>query len=141
MTNRNSLLGRSGPTDRLSKQEIQALDHAAAPAVPKAATAQPPQNKNIGKEAKVKRALLKCHWTMECPECEFKVAGSGQSPARVTTGQVRPLQGYTLPEREEKLDECRRVHLAVCATGQKCNCAILRNRNQHRDSGETSLPP
>ncbi len=86
MTNRNSLLGRSGPTDRLSKQEIQALDHAAAPAVPKAATAQPPQNKNIGKEAKVKRALLKFHWTMECPECGFKVAGSGQSPARVTTG-------------------------------------------------------
>ena len=83
MTNRNSLLGRSRPADRLSKSDREALDRAAAEPAPKsppakagsAANTAPPAN--AGKERRVRKSQLRFHWTTECPACGFKVAGSG----------------------------------------------------------------
>ena len=83
MNNRNSLLGRSRPAERLSKTDRAAPDRAAeeqAPRPPPAAktpaTNQPPSN--AGKEEKVRKNQLKFHWTTECPACGFKVAGNGE---------------------------------------------------------------
>ena len=96
MTNRNSLLGRSRPTERLTKDEKAALDRATtapapappaptapapappAPPTPTPAPANPPQNKTIAKQTKVRKDQLKFHWTVECPECGFKVSGGGE---------------------------------------------------------------
>ena len=118
MTNRNSLLGRSKARERLTREEVAALEKATAPPIPKPRQAKPPENKTSGTQRTVRKNLMKFHWTMECPECGFKVAGSGQSPARVTTGQVRPLQGYPLPGREEKAGR-----VSACAFGCMCNWA------------------
>ena len=78
MTNRDSLLGRSRPRERLTREEIAALDKATSPPAPKASQAKPPQNKTGATQRKVRKDQLKFHWTIECPECGFKVAGSGQ---------------------------------------------------------------
>ena len=86
MTNRNSLLGRSRPTERLTKDEKVALDRATTapapapptPPAPTPAPANPPQNKTIAKQTKVRKDQLKFHWTVECPECGFKVSGGGE---------------------------------------------------------------
>ena len=79
MTNRNVLLGRSKPSEKLSREEIAALDEMAAPP---AATPQPrlqtPPKKGGGPQRVVKRDLLKFRWSVECPGCGFKVAGEGQ---------------------------------------------------------------
>ena len=87
MTKRNSLLGRSKPAERLTREEKAALDQADAPPQPKAppVKAQPPKGpdakapdaNNTGKQTKVKKAQLKFHWTVDCPECGFKVSGGG----------------------------------------------------------------
>ena len=83
MTNRNSLLGRARPTERLTKEEKAALDRvttAPTPTPPSAPThppANPPQNKTGAKQTKVRKDQLKFHWTVECPECGFKVSGGG----------------------------------------------------------------
>ena len=82
MNNRNSLLGRSRPADRLTKSDREALERAAAepaPKAPAAATtpAATPAPSNAGKEGRVRKDQLKFHWTAECPACGFKVAGSG----------------------------------------------------------------
>ena len=82
MTNRNSLLGRSRPSEKLTREEIAALDKMTVPPVPPAPPAKqpakPPGMKSSGTQRKVHKDLLKFHWTIECPDCGFKVAGSGQ---------------------------------------------------------------
>ncbi len=83
MTNRNSLLGRSRPADRLSKSDREALERAAAEPSSKSppAKAAPAKNNappaNAGKEGRVGKNQLKFHWTAECPACGSKVAGGG----------------------------------------------------------------
>ena len=87
MTNRNSLLGRSRPAERLTRDEKAALDRADAPPQPKSppVRARPPkapdakalEADNTGKQTKVKKAQMKSHWTVNCPECGFKVSGGG----------------------------------------------------------------
>ena len=82
MTNRNLLLGRSRPADRLSKTDREALERAAeeqAPKPPPAAKTPTttPSPSNAGKEGRVQKSQLKFHWTTECPACGFKVAGNG----------------------------------------------------------------
>ena len=73
MTNRNLLLGRSKPSERLSREEIAALDQATAPPAPP----KPPAMKGGGQQRTVRRDLLKFRWSLECPGCGYKVAGEG----------------------------------------------------------------
>ena len=75
MTNRNQLLGRSKPSEKLTREEIAALDQLAAPPAP---PAKPPGNKGGGQQWMVRRDLLKFRWSLECPGCGFKVTGEGQ---------------------------------------------------------------
>ena len=102
MNNRNSLLGRSRPADRLSKTNREALDRATAEPAPKpppaAKTPAPtPAPSNAGKEGKVRKDELKFHWTTECPACGFKV-GQRRPQARAAPCQVRTLQTRYLPQ-------------------------------------------
>ena len=105
MTNRNSLLGRSRPADRLSKTDREALDRAAAEPAPKpppaAKTPAPtPAPSNAGKEGKVQKSQLKFHWTTECPGGGFKVAGNGD------------------PKPGQRLARCGRCKLAIFLNGK-----------------------
>ena len=78
MTNRNLLLGRSKPSEKLTREEVAALDQVtAAPAAP-APPAKPPGKKGGGPQRMVRRDLLKFRWSLECPGCGFKVTGDGQ---------------------------------------------------------------
>ena len=86
MTNRNSVLGRSKPSEKLTGEELAALDKVTIPPVspappPKQPTkqpAKPPEQKSGGTQRKVQRDLLKFRWSIECPDCGFKVTGNGQ---------------------------------------------------------------
>ena len=88
MTNRNLLLGRSKPSEKLSREEIVALDRVTAPP---ALPAKPP--KATGKtgggqqQRMVRRDLLKFRWSFECP-----VAVS-RSPARASPSPGNDWQG------------------------------------------------
>ena len=75
MTNRNVLLGRSKPSEKLTREEIDALDQVTVPPVP---PAPPPGKKGGGQQRTVRRDLLKFRWSLECPSCVFKVTGDGQ---------------------------------------------------------------
>ena len=72
MTNRNLLLGRSKPSEKLSREEIAALDKVTAPPAP------PPGKTGGGLQRMVRRDLLQFRWSLECPGCGFKVTGDGQ---------------------------------------------------------------
>ena len=78
MTNRNVLLGRSKPSEKLSRAEIAALDQVTVPSAPPAPLAKRPGKKGGGPERMVRRDLLKFRWSLECPGCGFKVNGDGQ---------------------------------------------------------------
>ena len=78
MTNRNSLLGRSKPSEKLTGEELAALDKVTVPPVPPAPPAKPPEQKSGGTQRKIHRDLLKFRWSIECPDCGFKVTGNGQ---------------------------------------------------------------
>ena len=82
MSNRNSLLGRSKPSEKLTGEELAALDKVTVPAVlpapPANQPAKPPEQKGGGTQRKVRKDLLKFRWSIECPDCGFKVAGNGQ---------------------------------------------------------------
>ena len=85
MSNRNSLLGRSKPSEKLTGEELAALDKVTAPPVPPVPPippsnqpAKPPEQKGGGTQRKVRKDLLKFRWSIECPDCGFKVAGNGQ---------------------------------------------------------------
>ena len=75
MTNRNLLLGRSKPSDKLTRAEIAALDKVTAPP---STPAKPPGKKGGGQQRTVRRDLMKFRWSLECPGCGFKVTGDGQ---------------------------------------------------------------
>ena len=75
MTNRNLLLGRSKPSEKLTRTEIAVLDKVTAPPAP---PAKPPGNKGGGQQRTVRRDLLKFRWNLDCPGCGFKVTGDGQ---------------------------------------------------------------
>ena len=77
MTNRNPLLGRSKPSEKLTREEIAALDKAAAPPAPPAKPG-PSGKKGSGQQRTVRRDMLKFRWSLECPGCGFKVTGEGQ---------------------------------------------------------------
>ena len=77
MTNRNMLLGRSRPREKLSKEEIATLDKVAVPPAPPAKP-KPTGKKGGGPQRMVRREILKFRWSLECPGCGFKVAGEGQ---------------------------------------------------------------
>ena len=80
MTNRNRLLGRSKPSERLTREEIAALDQATVPSTPPPTQQrpQPTPKKGGGQQRMVRRDLLKFRWSVECPGCGFKVNGEGQ---------------------------------------------------------------
>ena len=80
MTNRNLLLGRSKPSERLTREEITALDKATVPSAPATTSAKPkpPGNRGGGQQRMVRRDLLKFRWSLDCPGCGFKVTGEGQ---------------------------------------------------------------
>ena len=78
MTNRNLLLGRSKPSEKLSREEIAALDKVTAPPAAPAPPAKPSGKKGGGPQRMVRRDLLKFRWSLECPGCGFKVTGDGQ---------------------------------------------------------------
>ena len=85
MSNRNSLLGRSKPSEKLTGEQLAALDKVTVPAVPAVLPAppsnqpaKPPEQKGGGTQRKVRKDLLKFRWSIECPDCGFKVAGNGQ---------------------------------------------------------------
>ena len=83
MSNRNSLLGRSKPSEKLTGEELAALDKVTVtgrtlPAPPTNQPAKPPEQKGGGTQRKVRKDLLKFRWSIECPDCGFKVAGNGQ---------------------------------------------------------------
>ena len=75
MTNRNLLLGRSKPSEKLTKEEIAALDQSAAPPAP---PPKLPEKKGGSQQRTVRRDLLKFRWSLECPGCGFKATGEGQ---------------------------------------------------------------
>ena len=77
MTNRNLLLGRSKSSEKLTREEIAALDQAAAPPAPPAKPG-PSGKKGGGQQRMVRRDLLKFRWSLDCPGCGFKVTGEGQ---------------------------------------------------------------
>ena len=92
MSNRNSLLGRSRPEDRLSKADREALERATKEPAPSQAPPKLPPAKpapagntrtpaNVGKDGTVRQDQLRFHWTTECPACGFKVAGNGNPQA------------------------------------------------------------
>ena len=81
MPDRNSLLGRSKPTDKLTREEIAALNKTTAPeprSHPASKPGKPPGKKGGGQQQIVRRDLLKFRWSLECPGCGFKVTGEGQ---------------------------------------------------------------
>ena len=80
MTNRNSLLGQSRPREKLSKEEIAALEATMPEPRPQPASkpAKPVGKKGGGPQQMVRRDLLKFRWSLECPGCGFKVTGDGQ---------------------------------------------------------------
>lgn len=98
MTNRNSLLGRSRPEDRLSRAQREALEgavqEAAAKSPPAEAAAATPAA-NAGKQGRVSKSQLKFHWTTECPACGFKVVGIGD------------------PQPGQRLARCGRCKMAI----------------------------
>ena len=82
MTNRNLLLGRSKPSEKLTREEIAALDQATVPPASPAPPTKPA--KATGKtggghqQRTVARNILKFRWSLDCPGCGFKVSGEGQ---------------------------------------------------------------
>ena len=104
MTSKNSLLGRSRPTERLSKKDREALERAVGepaptPRISKEFPAETQTPSNSGKEARIERHLLRFHWTTDCPACGFKVSGSGN------------------PQPGQRLARCGRCKLALFLKG------------------------
>ena len=116
MTNKNSLLGRTRPADRLSKADREALERAVAEPAPKKAPTKPAPARpapakaalarnaagptNVGKDGTVRKDQIKFHWTTQCPACGFKVSGSGN------------------PQPGQRLARCGRCKLNIFLKGK-----------------------
>ena len=100
MTNRNQLLGRSKPSERLNREEIAALERATEPNAPPAPAAKPLGKKGGGQQRMVRRDLLKFRWSLDCPGCGFKVTGEGQ------------------PKPGQRLARCGRCKVALFLEGK-----------------------
>ena len=97
MTNRASQLGRSRPGEKLTREEVAALDKEnLSPETP----AKPPENSAIGLKLNVGKNLLKFRWSLECPGCGFKVTGDGQ------------------PQLGQRLARCGRCKVVIVLGGE-----------------------
>ena len=96
--NNNLLLGRSKLSQKLSREEIAALDQAAGPPAPPTKP-KPTGKKGGGPQRVVRREILKFRWSLECPGCGFKVNGEGQ------------------PKPGERLARCGRCKLVLVLGG------------------------
>ena len=75
MSIKTSLLGRSRPSEKLTREDVVALDKATlSPETP----AKPPWKNGGGPQRMVPKDLLTFRWSLECPGCGFKVTGDGQ---------------------------------------------------------------
>ena len=76
MVDRNSRLGRARPSERLTRDEIAALDKVTStpPRPQPASTSSKPAD---GKKLRVPAKALNFHWTTLCPSCGRKAAGQG----------------------------------------------------------------
>ena len=104
MSNRNALLGRSKASEKLTREQLAALDKVTIPPVPPIPPpkqpAKPPEQKSGGTQRKVQRDLLKFRWSIECPDCGFKVTGNGQ------------------PRPGQRLARCGRCKVALFLAGK-----------------------
>ena len=107
MAKRTSLLGRSRPSEKLTREEITALDKATVPEPP----AKPPWTNGGGPQRMVRKDLLTFRWSLECPGCGFKVTGNGQ------------------PQPGQRLARCGRCKVVLVLgggsppSGNKATCA------------------
>ena len=77
MTNRNVLLGRSKLSEKLTREEIAALDQVTVPPAP---AANPPGKNGGGPQRMVRRDLLKFRWSLRVPW--LRLQGHRRRPAR-----------------------------------------------------------
>ena len=96
MAKRTSLLGRSRPSERLTREEIAVLDKVTLPPEP---PAKPPGKNGGSPQRMVPKNLLTFHWSLECPACGFKVTGDGQ------------------PQTGQRLARCGRCKLVLVLGG------------------------
>ena len=93
MPDRNSLLGRSRPSESLTREEIADLDKVTAPQ-PRSQPVSTPAKLANPKKLKVPTKALNFHWSFPCPPCGRKAAGTGCSEIRPVP---RPLWGLPSP--------------------------------------------
>ena len=96
MVKRTSLLGRSRPSERLTREEIAVLDKVTLPPEP---PAKPPGKNGGGPQRMIPKDLLTFRWSLECPGCGFKVTGDGQ------------------PQTGQRLARCGRCKLVLVLGG------------------------
>ena len=76
MTRRNSLLGRSRPKEKLSREEIAALDKVTAPEPRPQPAPKPEKAKGKGEKVTVGISALTFRWIVNCPSCGHKAGGN-----------------------------------------------------------------
>jgi hypothetical protein len=78
MADKNSLLGRSRPSERLSRDEIAALDSATAPPQQRPQPTTPgPAKSAKAQKVQVSVKAVSFRWSAPCPSCGRKVTGQG----------------------------------------------------------------
>ena len=96
MTNRNLLLGRSKPSEKLSREEIADLDKVTAPPAP---PAKPPGKKGGGSAADGSQGSAEVPLEPRVPRLRFQGHRRWPAQAWATPGEVRPLQSGPRPGR------------------------------------------
>ena len=109
MAKRTSLLGRSRPSEKLTREEIAALDKATVPEPP----AKPPWTNGGGPQRMVRKDLLTFPLEPRVPWLRFQGHRQWPAPARATSGEVRPLQSGPRPGWRVMV----RVTTAPCSRG------------------------
>jgi hypothetical protein len=78
MADKNSLLGRSRPSERLSRDEVAALDSATAPPQQRPQPTTPgPAKSAKAQKVQVSVKAVSFRWSAPCPSCGRKVTGQG----------------------------------------------------------------
>ena len=75
MADKNSLLGRSRPSERLSRDEIAALDSATGPLQQRPQPTPWPAKPAKAQKVQVSAKAVSSHWSAPCPACGRKVPG------------------------------------------------------------------